>query len=324
MMKTGLRAYNPQQDFLRIRDFLVETFSLYQRPFNWLIDHWNFCRYFALPVHSYYNSRHFSVPTRPHQSIRDELPLWEATIGIWENERGQIVGVVNSENEEPGEAWIQIHPDYTFLYDEMVTYVEERLADRADGIGYVKLYVNSGSELEQIAAARGYRKLGYRHTHLEYAIHETSAPQLLEGFVIHSVPEEDDVDKRRMAKAIAFGAHYAPSSWPPASAFREMQQAPDYRKDLDLFIVAPNGDYVSFCTIWIDERNQYGVFEPVGTHAEYQGKGFGRALLMEGFRRMARYGARRSFMDSDNEFYRKAGFMETPYTYSPWIKHFPA
>ena len=57
-------------------------------------------------------------------------------------------------------------------------------------------------------------------------------------------------------------------------------------QDLDLFIVAPNGDYASFCTIWINEKNKYGNFEPVGTHAEYQGMGFGRALLMEGFRRM--------------------------------------
>jgi hypothetical protein len=76
-----------------------------------------------------------------------------------------------------------------------------------------------------------------------------------------------------MAKSIAFNRAYAPSDWAPASAFREMQQAPDYRQDLDLFIVAPNGDYVSFCTIWIDERNKYGKFEPVGTHAEYQGMG---------------------------------------------------
>ena len=76
-----------------------------------------------------------------------------------------------------------------------------------------------------------------------------------------------------MAKAIAFNSAYAPSDWAPASAFREMQRAPDYRQDLDLFIVAPNGDTVSFCTIWIDERNKYGKFEPVGTHAGYQGMG---------------------------------------------------
>ena len=321
-MKTVLKAYDSSKDFVRIRDFLIDTFSLYQRPFNWLIDRWNFCRYCVIPIHSYHNVRYFGVPTRPLHTFRDELPLWEKSIGIWENEHGDIVGVVHAENEEAGEAWVQIHPDYTFLYAEMVTYAEAHLADRVDDVGYVKLYVNAGCELEEIASARGYKRLKYRTVHLEYVIDALPAPQLPEGFVIKSVLEEDDVDKRRSAKAIAFGARYAPSDWTPASAFKEIQQAPDYRKELDLFVVAPDGDYASFCTIWMDEKNKYGKFEPVGTHAEYQGMGLGRALLMEGFRRMAQYGATRSFMDSGNEFYRKVGFKETPYAYSPWIKYF--
>lgn len=74
-------------------------------------------------------------------------------------------------------------------------------------------------------------------------------------------------------------------NWPPAAAYETMQQAPGYRRDLDLFIVAPNGEYASFCTIWIDEKNKFGNFEPVGTHTEYQRMGLGRALLLEGFRR---------------------------------------
>jgi ribosomal protein S18 acetylase RimI-like enzyme len=322
-MKTTSKAYDPSQDFMRIRDFLIDTFALYQRPFNWLIDRWNFCRYLVVPIHTFYNVRYFGVPTLTAPSIRDELPFWEKTIGVWENENGAIVGVVNSENEEPGEAWFQIHPDYVFLYDEMVSYAEAHLADRVGDLGYVKLYVNEGSELEGIARARGYKKLErQRAARREYVIGETAAPQLPDGFVIKSVRDEDDVDKRRIAKAIAFGANYAPSYWAPASAYREMQRAPDYRPDLDLFIVAPDGEYASFCTIWIDEKNGYGNFEPVGTHAEYQGMGLGRALLMEGFRRMAGYGVTRSFMDSGNEFYRKIGFKETPYAYCPWIKYF--
>jgi GNAT superfamily N-acetyltransferase len=306
---------------MRIRDFLVETFALYQRPFNWLIDRWNFCRYFAVPVHTHYNMSYFGVPTQTHPPFRDEVPVWEEAIGIWENEAGDIAGVAHNANEEAGEAWIQIHPDYTFLYDDMVTYVEAHLADKGGDIGYVKLYVNADSALEQVASARGYRKLKFGTTYLEYRIDEPPAPQLPEGFVIKSVLDEDDVDKRRMAKGIAFGAHYGPSDWPPAATFVEMQEAPDYRPDLDLFIVAPNGDYASFCTVWIDERNEYANFEPMGTHAEYQGMGLGRALLMEGFRRMAQYGATRSFMDSGNPFYRKIGFKDTPYTYYPWIKY---
>lgn len=321
-MKTTFKAYDPSKDFMRIRDFLIDTFTLYQRPFNWLIDRWNFCRYFVVPVHSYYSIHYFSVPIDLNYSYRNEIPYWEKAIGMWENEDGSIVGVVSTENEEPGEAFTQIHPDYTFLYDEMVTYIEDNLADRVGDTGYVKLYVNEGSTLEQIAMKRGYRKLKYGTPFLEYTINKVPEPQLPEGFVIKSVLDEDDIEKRRIAKSIAFGAHYNPSYWPPASAYKEMQKAPDYRKDLDLFIVAPNGDYVSFCTIWIDVKNKYGNFEPVGTHAEYQGMGLGRALLMEGFRRMAQYGVTRSFMDSNNEFYRKVGFKETPYSYYPWIKYF--
>jgi len=321
-MKTVFKTYDPSKDFTRVRDFLVDTFLLYQGPFNWTIARWNFCRYFVVPFHTFYNVCYFGVPTHPGRSHRDELPFWEKTIGIWEDRQGDIVGVVNTENEEPGEAWIQIHPDYTFLYDEMVTYIEDHLADRVGAIGYVKLYVPVGSELERVASARGYRKLTrYRHVHLEYILDDLPAPRLPDGFLVKSVLDEDDVEKRRIVRAMAFGPNYCPSAWPPASLFREMQRAPEYREDLDLFIVAPNGDYVSFCTIWMDERNKYGVFEPVGTHAEYQGLGLGRALLMEGFRRMAQCGATRSFMDSFHPFYRKIGFQETSYVYYPWVKY---
>jgi GNAT superfamily N-acetyltransferase len=100
-----------------------------------------------------------------------------------------------------------------------------------------------------------------------------------------------------------------------------MQRAPDYRADLDLFVKAPNGNCASFCTVWLDTRNKYGVFEPVGTRFDYRGLGLGRALLAEGFRRMRDYGATRSFMDSDNPFYGKVGFRPTPYTYSEWMRY---
>ena len=110
-MRTTLRHYDPDADFMRIRDFLVDTFALYGRPFNWLIDRWNFCRYVVIPHHLYYNVSYFGVPTRPIHLFRDELPLWERSIGVWDNGAGDIVGVAHSENEEAGEAWFKIHPE---------------------------------------------------------------------------------------------------------------------------------------------------------------------------------------------------------------------
>lgn len=323
-MNVRLRKYKPESDFLRIRDFLVDTFSLYGRPFNWMLDRWNFLRYFVVPVHSYHNNRYFGVPTDSRHTYRDELPLWEETIGIWENKDGDIVGVVHSENEEPGEAFIQIHPEYTFLYDAMVTYIEQYLADKVGNMGYVKLYIYDDDEqLKDIASARGYRKLPSAGTPvLEYIIGDIPDISLPKGFRIKSVLDEDDVEKRRKVKAIAFGSNYGPSAWSPASAYKIMQEAPDYRKDLDLYVVAPNGDYASFCTVWIDEKNKYGNFEPVGTHVEYQLMGLARTVIFEGFRRMIQYGVTHSFMDSRNEFYQKIGFRKTPYSYYPWIKYF--
>lgn len=321
-MPTTVRPYDPDKDYIRIRDFIVDTYAAYGRPYNWLIDRWNFCRYFVIPIHTFYNTSYFGIPTNPGESHRDELPYWQASIRVWENEEGDIVGVTHSENEEPGEAWIQIHPDHTDLYDEMISTIEETLADRVEDLGYVKLFVNDGSDLEELAEERGYRKLPFPLGYMEYRIEDRRPVELPEGFTIKSVADEDDVEKRRIVRALAFGGDYSPSEWPPAWVMREMQKAPDYRADLDLFVVAPSGDYVSFCTIWLDERNGYGNIEPLGTHPEYRGLGLARALMMEAFERMAQRGIELSYMDSGVGFYKKIGFKDTPYLYSPWIKYF--
>jgi ribosomal protein S18 acetylase RimI-like enzyme len=320
-MSADFRPYRADPDYLRVRQFVIDTFALYDRPYNWLLDRWNFCRYFVLPVHTYYNVQYFGVPTGTEQPFRDELPYWEQTIGIWEDGDGEIVGVVHSENEEPGEATLQIHPDHMDLYDEMLDYAETHLMNRYEGIGYVKIHAYDGSELAGHLAARNYRRLDQPSPHLEYHIGDVSVPSLPDGFAFRSVAEQDDVDKRRVAKALAFGQNYNPTDWPPASAFRQMQQAPDYRPELDLFIEAPNGDYASFCTIWLDEANGYGQFEPVGTHPDYQRMGLATALLQEGFLRMAERGISRSFMESNNPFYRRVGFQEASMTIYPWIKY---
>ncbi|MBN1313015.1 MAG: hypothetical protein JXB30_16505 [Anaerolineae bacterium] len=62
MKKTFRKVYDPTTDYMRIRGFLIDTFALYQRPFNWLIARWNFCRYCVVPIHSYYNVRYFACP----------------------------------------------------------------------------------------------------------------------------------------------------------------------------------------------------------------------------------------------------------------------
>jgi len=53
--------------------------------------------------------------------------------------------------------------------------------------------------------------------------------------------------------------------------YRNIQNAPLYRRDLDLVAVAPDGAIAAFCTAWFDDVTRSGVFEPVATRAATSG-----------------------------------------------------
>lgn len=106
-------------DFVRIRDFL--KYSLFKDPSlkNWLIDRWNFGRYFSQTMHGTFDT-------------------WPETVGIWEDENGEIVVVVNSEGEvintKAGNAFLQLgNSNFSdgFL-SELIDYAERNLALTTD------------------------------------------------------------------------------------------------------------------------------------------------------------------------------------------------
>ena len=132
-MKITQRKYNPETDFIRIRDFLVETFSLTEKPLNWKLERWNYARYFITPMLATEG-----VGEPDLQAIEEAVKLWNDITGIWENEAGDIVGVVNIEHAHQqhtgwGEAFLEHHPDYDELLPEMLAYAEEHLRHRQCG-----------------------------------------------------------------------------------------------------------------------------------------------------------------------------------------------
>ena len=44
-MRAELTAYRPDVDFIRVRDFLAETYGCFAAPLNWGIERWNYARY---------------------------------------------------------------------------------------------------------------------------------------------------------------------------------------------------------------------------------------------------------------------------------------
>ena len=87
-----------------------------------------------------------------------------------------------------------------------------------------------------------------------------------------------------------------------------MQTGPNYRLDLSIVSVAPNGDYVSFGGIWYDPLNRFGYVEPVATDPDYRRRGLGRACVLEGIRRCGELGATAAYVATDKPFYLSFGF----------------
>jgi ribosomal protein S18 acetylase RimI-like enzyme len=94
-----------------------------------------------------------------------------------------------------------------------------------------------------------------------------------------------------------------------------------YRPELDLVVVAPDGQLAGFCVCWFDangpDGRPSGQVEPLGIHQDFQGQGLARAIIAEGIRRLHQLGAECVLVETDNyrpaaiALYESAGFRTT-------------
>ncbi|MEJ2736811.1 MAG: GNAT family N-acetyltransferase [Anaerolineae bacterium] len=320
-MNARFRTYNADRDFLRIRDFLVETFSLTDQPLNWRLERWNYARYFITPLLAT-----DGVGEPDLGAYQAAIRLFDASTGVWENEAGDVVGVVNIEHADRshsgwGEAFLQRHPDYTFLLPEMLDFAETHLRNRERNQLFVPIYDDDRAFLE-VVGARGYRRNDeYTLWDSVFTVQEELPDYTLpEGYRLQSMADDNDLDRRRKAFGLGFD-HPDPRDWPSRLSNQELQKAPDYRRELDLYVIAPGGEFASFCIAWWDQRNRIAMVEPVGTVPEHRRKGLGRAVVLEAIRRVAALGVERVFVGSDQAFYLSLGF-ELAYAGQHWEKQF--
>lgn len=73
--------------------------------------------------------------------------------------------------------------------------------------------------------------------------------------------------------------------------YRSLMTTPNYDPTLDMLIEAEEGTFVVNALCWADEGSGVGVFEPVGTHAQYRKRGLTRFAISEALRRIQATGA---------------------------------
>ncbi|MBY9001444.1 MAG: GNAT family N-acetyltransferase [Candidatus Heimdallarchaeota archaeon] len=292
-MTLTFKQYKHSTDFNRIREYFIKEHET-TYPYIWTFERWNYMAYFIRDMFEF------------------SIEMLEDTLGIWENEQGEIIGTVTHEAVGRGEAFIHLHPKYytdTVLL-EMFTFIEEKMSAESEGKKILKLRILDGNEeLEDFAAKRGYikKETAVETTSMLSLDGELVLPKLPEGYRIQSMADDNDIDKRTLTFAKAFGNYGTENQIQPHS-YIELQKCPDYRKNLDVYIVSPDEEFVSFCLIWYDEKNNLGILEPVGTNPDHRKKGLAKAAVYEAINRVRREGAEKIYVGDGQQFYLSIGF----------------
>ncbi len=224
-------------------------------------------------------------------------------VRLWEDAGGVVALCVF---EPPLNFTFDIHPRLGFdrkLADDILAWVERRRAETLGSEGAIpvayqmlgesSLSVESrDSDNDRIAflAERGYIKNDRHSVHyLRVLDGPIDQPSLPAGMRFRHATDAD-IEARAELHRDAWSV-WGPSQF-SASRYRRLRAQPVYDETLDVVIEDEPGQLQSYCIAWYDSANRVGDFEPVGTRVSATGKGLGRAVVMEGLRRLQARGAR--------------------------------
>ena len=309
-MALTFRPYQSENDYWRIRAFLREIFLMNDRhEFSWQTFRFDYWRWHV------------------NENLV-QFPLQQA-IFLWETPDKQIVALLNPEGR--GDGVLQVHPAWKspHLETAMIEVAEQHLVKiNDDGTRTLCVWADSRDTVRQeILTQRGYIKGAWpeyqRRRSMDVPI---PVPALPPGYTIRALGEGLELLERCYASGLAFHPNevdIALDNRKDVTWYRNLQNAPLYRRDLDLVCIAPDGAVAAFTTIWFDDVTRTGSFEPVGTGPAHQRMGLGKALMLEGLHRLKKIGATLAMVGSYSEaagaLYASAGFTEYDLS-EPWKK----
>jgi mycothiol synthase len=292
--RPAFRPYQYEDDYWRLRAFLREVYPTNfdgsgQQQGSWHVARLDYARW-----HVCLNC--------DHVTLEDVALIWEVD--------GSIAALAMPDGG-PGEVHIAVHPRWRTpeLEDEIVRVAEERIAASTDRTGKtLTVWVHVQDRLrQQIVAARGYARAAGAGHHWRIWLDGRDgtapnavagapavAPPIAAGYTVRSLGDGLELLERCYASGLGFhkgDIKIAVENRDDVTWYRNIQNAPLYRRDLDLVAVAPDGAIAAFCTVWFDDVTRSGYFEPLATVPAHRQRGLARALMTEALRRLRRLGA---------------------------------
>jgi ribosomal protein S18 acetylase RimI-like enzyme len=215
----------------------------------------------------------------------------ETDIRVWEDDRG-LLGFAWYEPDGEGDTQSGVRSEAA-LEHAMLEWMEERA--RAAGRDFV---VVGGFEEDAgrhaLLTAHGYVPAGRSYAHMVRTLGvELPDVSLPAGLSLRSLASRDDFLRRDRIQSLAFER-----TNPYERSWLGLERDALYRMEHDL-VVEENGEFLAFATVWPDERNRVGLFEPVGCHPDHRGRGLATAVMIGGLRALSVAGMTRALVYPD-------------------------
>jgi mycothiol synthase len=286
------RPYAGEHDLLSMKDFLVAASADDLHGIYWHIGNllW---------------SRHFATGDDLRRDVR-----------LWEDDAGALLGFAWFEGS--GSLDVQVHPRFHgrgVIEEQMLDWGARRIAGSGRPADEWKLSVpavEGDSRRIELLARHGFERdpSGLHMVLLRRSLERpVPGPALPEGWAVRHVADEREFGERVEAHRDA---------WHPSGITRDkyelLRSLPGYLPELDIIAAVPDGTFASCCVCWLDPVNGRGLYEPVSTRPAFRRKGLGKAVMIEGLRRLKTLGAREAMVwtNAGNEpaikLYESVGF----------------
>lgn len=229
-------------------------------------------------------------------------------IGIWEEDE-QIVGVATFDCQL-GNAFCLALPEYVFLKKEMLLYSKDNLSkDGKFGV----IIADTDLEFQNIAANLGLNATDQKENDAIFYLDKTSTDyDLPDGFHITTMKETFDLYQYLRVLWKGFNHELngeGEFQFPKEKEWlsKEEMIRPNVDLNLKVAAVAPDGNFAAYCGMWYDPEAGYAVIEPVATDPKYRKMGLGKAVVLEGIRRVGELGAKTALVGSSQQFYYSIG-----------------
>jgi ribosomal protein S18 acetylase RimI-like enzyme len=229
---------------------------------------------------------------------------------LWQEDGGQLAAFAAWQAPWAAlDLYARDGPDRRVVVDAIFGWADSLFGELDDESGFALPYWlecrTDDPDTAALATARGFTLAEQRYVGLERLlaggaahagpVQSGVAPSgLPPGFRLRELAGESEAGSYAGLHRAAFGSQSMTSQWRARTL-----RMPQYRSDLDLVAVAPDGTLAGFCVGWLDAARRAGCVEPLGVRPDCTGMGLAQALLTELSGRLVAAGAERVCVETD-------------------------